>query len=54
MSDKVNEIAERELPKFESGHVVGGTVVKADVHGILYRINAEHGTIRKVKWEPET
>lgn len=43
--------AEQGLPKFESGRVVIGSTVVADVNGDLYRIDADHGTLRRVVWE---
>lgn len=46
----VKKSAELELPRIQ-GFVGGGVQVAADVDGTLYRIDADHGTISKLRWE---
>lgn len=42
--------AEVALPRIQ-GFVGGGVQVAADVDGVLYRIDAEMGTITKLRWQ---
>lgn len=46
----VKKTAEPALPKIQ-GFIGGGVQVVADIDGTLYRINADMGTISKLRWE---
>lgn len=43
--------AQPALPKIQ-GFIGSGVQVAADIDGELYRIDAEHGTISKLIWQP--
>lgn len=55
MAKTINKTApkktdDKPMPNFEPGSAVVGVSVISDLRGDLYQIDANHGTIRKLKW----
>lgn len=48
---RTERLDNRKMPTFPSPLYLGGVQVVTDIDGNLYRVDAEHGSIRKLRWE---